>query len=412
MSNQSEEKFPSFSEFMESLADTKIQDYSANPATKVANDDQFAEMKSYLLDLYDGVSATHSFADENGQVFDCVPIEQQPSLKGGEKMAEAPDQPGAAEPSGELQAQSQLSPERKDKFGNAMWCPPGTIAVRRITMNELSRFEDMRNFFQKSPSGGRHPLHGSSNAKAASGTHQYAHAYQNVKNLGGRSKINIWNPVVDPAIHTFSLSQQWYAAGSPVQTVEAGVQIYPQKYSTSKPVFFIYWTADGYANTGCYNLDCSAFVQTNNKWIIGGAMSSSSVTGGTQYEILVSFYLTGGNWWLYIGGGAASNAIGYYKASQFGTGPMATAADSIDYGGETVNITAFPPMGSGAFANAAWQKAAYQSAIEYFPATGGASAANLTAAQPSPSCYTIDLLSAAAPWSKYFYFGGPGGTSC
>lgn len=411
MSNQSEERFPTFSEFMDSLTATKRQDFMANPATKVASDDHFAEMKSYLLDLYDGVSATHSFADENGQVFDCVPIEQQPSLKGGEKAAEPVDQPGAVQPSGELQAQPQLNPERKDKFGNSMWCPPGTIAVRRVTMNELSRFRNMRDFFQKSPSGGHHPLD-ESHAKAPSGTHQYAHAYQTVSNLGGRSKINIWNPVVNPSIHTFALSQQWYAAGSPVQTVEVGIQIYPQKYSTSKPVFFIYWTADGYTNTGCYNLDCSAFVQTNNSWVIGGAMSTSSVTGGTQYEILVSYYLTGGNWWLYVGGGAASNAIGYYKGSQFGSGPMATRADSIDYGGETVNITAFPPMGSGAFANAGWQKAAYQSAIEYFPTTGGVAAAGLTASQPAPACYTINLLSAAAPWSKYFFFGGPGGTNC
>jgi hypothetical protein len=412
MNNQNDERFPTFSEFMESLTATKREDYMAKPATKVATDDHFAEMKSYLLKLYDGVSATHSFVDENGQIFDCVPIEQQPALKGAKKIAHAADQPGAPEPSHELQAQSQLSPERKDKYGNSMWCPPGTVAVRRITMDELARFEDMRNFFQKSPAGGRHPRLGSSNTKAVSGTHQYAHAFQNVKNLGGRSKLNIWTPAVDPSIHTFSLSQQWYAAGSPVQTVEVGYQIYPQKYNTFKPVFFIYWTADGYNNTGCYNLDCSAFVQTNSSWIIGGALSTSSNTGGTQYEIDVSYYLFQGNWWLYVGGGAASNAIGYYKASQFGTGPLATNADNIDYGGEVVNVTSFPAMGSGAFASEGWQRAAYQSGIEYFPTTGGKTTASLTASQPSPGCYTINLLSAAAPWSSYFFYGGPGGASC
>ena len=90
----------------------------AKPSTKVATEDHFAEMKSYLLEHYDGVSATHSFADEDGQVFDCVPTDQQPGLKGAEKIAKAPDQPGAVEPSLEVQAQSQLSPERKDKYGN------------------------------------------------------------------------------------------------------------------------------------------------------------------------------------------------------------------------------------------------------------------------------------------------------
>jgi hypothetical protein len=50
--------------------------------------------------------------------------------------------------------------------------------------------------------------------------------------------------------------------GSTLQTAEVGWQVYPQKYGNSYPTLFIYWTADGYNRTGCYNLDCSAFIQT------------------------------------------------------------------------------------------------------------------------------------------------------
>lgn len=39
-------------------------------------------MRQYISDLYEGVEVAHSFVDDNGQVFDCIPVEQQFSLKG------------------------------------------------------------------------------------------------------------------------------------------------------------------------------------------------------------------------------------------------------------------------------------------------------------------------------------------
>jgi hypothetical protein len=49
---------------------------------------------------------------------------------------------------------------------------------------------------------------------------------------------------------------------------------------------------------------------------------------------------------------------------------MASRASEIDYGGEVVGTTSWPPMGGGAYAAAGWQHAAYQRQIHYFP-TGG-----------------------------------------
>jgi hypothetical protein len=409
MPAQPEQFFPAFREFIASLTAARREDYAVTPVTKVASDHAFAEMKKYLVQRYEGLDVTHSFADENGQIFDCIPVDQQPALKGtGHKIAEAPDQPSAATLSDEFAIQPQLRPDRKDKFGNSMSCPPGTIAVRRITLEELSRYESLRQFFQKSPLGGRHPRLSAPSVTA--GVHKYAHASQTVDNLGGHNFLSVWDPVVSPQI--FSLSQHWYAGGSPVQTAEVGWQVFPDKYGTTQPVFFIYWTADNYDKTGCYNLDCSAFVQTNKNWILGGTLSPTSIFGGAQYGLDISYYLFQGNWWLYVGGGAASNTIGYYPTSLYGNGPLASHATDIDFGGETVDNTAWPPMGSGSFASAGWQKAAYHRAIEYFPTTGGRLSAKLTAQQPSPSCYTIDLEVASPPWSEYFFFGGPGGTNC
>ena len=47
------------------------------PESRVAHEDAFDAMRDHILGLYDGVSATHSFADEQGAVFDCIPVEQQ-----------------------------------------------------------------------------------------------------------------------------------------------------------------------------------------------------------------------------------------------------------------------------------------------------------------------------------------------
>jgi Neprosin/Neprosin activation peptide len=411
--------FLTFREFVNSLNVATHDDARAIPGAKVANAEKFEEMKLHVAALYEGVEVTHSFIDENGQVFDCVPIEQQPALRraGLQAPAEPTDAPNhparLTAVGGEVPVDAQIRPDRKDVFGNTMSCPPGTIPMRRITLEEIARFESLSHFFRKSPIGtGQHPR--LSAPRAAAVAHKYAHAYQVVDNLGGHNFLNVWQPSVVGSDQIFSLAQHWYAGGngSNLQTVEVGWQVYPQKYGNSKPALFIYWTADGYGSTGCYNLDCKAFVQTNPNWTIGGALAPVSTTGGTQYELEVTFYLYQNNWWLYLGGTQASNAVGYYPASIFKGGQLASNAKDIDYGGETVASTNWPPMGSGAFASAGWQKAAFQRDIFYFSTGGGAQFANLTASQPSPSCYTISLFSTTAPWNKYFFFGGPGGTSC
>ena len=192
-----------------------------------------------------------------------------------------------------------------------------------------------------------------------------------------------------------------------------GWQVYPQKYGNTKPVLFIYYTSGNYQpGTGCYNLDCTGFVQTNPRWAIGGAISPWNTRGGQQYEIAIAFFLFQGRWWLYVGGEASTNAIGYYPVSVYRSGALASGAASIDYGGETVGTTSFPPMGSGAFANAGWQQAAYQRDIRYYPPGGGTRNASLTGAAASPRCYTVTVNLFAPTWNETIFFGGPGGTSC
>ncbi len=417
-------------EFRKAVDAAKHEGMASVAGTKVAAS-EFDAMKAHIARLYSGVTEVHSFEDENGSIFDCIPVNQQPSLKGA-APAQAPDMPGLEKAAGTasaaatgdrhpIQLTEAFGTGKKDRHGNERSCPAGHIPMRRVTLEELSRFESMRHFFQKSPVGEGRPPKGSVNASTATvvaegistavaATHRWAHAYQNVNNLGGHSYLNVWDPPIG-ANQIFSLSQHWYVGGSgaALQTAECGWQVYPGKYGKTLPVFFIYWTADDYNKTGCYNLDCSAFVQTNHAVTIGGSLSPSSVYGGAQYEIQLSFYLSGGNWWLYWGGGAASNALGYYPASLYKGGAMASHASEIDYGGETVGTTSFPGMGSGHFAKEGYGKAAYQRNITYFPTTGGQVNASLTPSQSWPGCYTAQVVLYAAPWLETLYYGGPGG---
>jgi len=484
-----------FQEFLDELHAAGPEQHIGVRGSRIAHEDAFSEIRAHLLQHYQGAEAQHSFADENGSVFDCIPVSQQPALRHSrEPVPTAPDLPRApsrAVATDQRQAMrvQPLHPDRRDQHGNRMHAPDGTIPMRRLTIENLARFETLHQFFRKSPFGSALPpqasgaelgeasrgaalggvnlrgadlrgadlrgadlrgadlrgadlrgtdLRGTDLRGAALGdadlagnglsaaplapspvppeiaaTHRYAHSAQNVDNRGGHSYLNIWDPPIG-ANQIFSLSQHWYSGGigAGLQTAEVGWQVYPQMYGNTKPVLFIYWTADAYQSTGCYNLTCSAFVQTNNAWPLGGAFSSWSTAGGQQYEIELAYFLSDGRWWLYINGEAGSDAIGYYPVSIYRNGALASGASGIDYGGEVVGSTSWPPMGSGAFANTGWQHAAYQKDIRYYLPGGGTTNASLIGSATSPQCYTQTFDSYNPPWNATLFFGGPGGSNC
>jgi hypothetical protein len=220
----SEYKIKTFSEFMDSVHSGRQEYCVGKKGNKVANEAEFRSMKEYLTNYYQGFEVLHSFAD-GGSVFDCIPAEQQPSLRAlGQKLAKVPDGPkkgktGARENIGGIRAEPPLHPNRKDRFGNTMFCPPGTIPLRRITLDELARFETLRQYFQKSS--------GRSGPFLSDSGHRHAWQGQIVDNLGGHSVLSVWNPSIDYSVgQKFSLGPQWYSSGSPdnntLQTAEVG----------------------------------------------------------------------------------------------------------------------------------------------------------------------------------------------
>lgn len=423
--------FVPFDQFFLELAASDWDTYRQRLQTKAKAPEDFEAMQRHLLSLYEGVHVTHSVSF-GGQVFDCVPFDEQPSVRAGlapEAQFTPPPLPLAsggedrpsrttlarAQPGGAMQAgvaaqdRPGFSSDAPQALERQSGCASGDIPMRRVTLEEITSFSTLREFFDKGPKGaGRVHSRPAQDTKAVNG-HNYAVARAAVTNTGGYSWINLWSPPVSSFFafgQMFSLSQQWFAVFSPtVQTVEGGWQVYPRKYNTGNAVLFIYWTADNYQSTGCYNLECPGFVQTNPNWYLGAGWSVYSTTGGTQYGFDMQWQLSNGNWWLYL----LSQPVGYYPTSIFQGGTMTQRAEQFDLGGETYGSWFWPAMGSGAFASAGLGQAAYHRSFSYFDLGGGVQYPAFSAYAPTPACYTA--LVTAPSTGGYFFFGGPGGTS-
>jgi hypothetical protein len=379
------------------------------PGERVVSDAALEEMRQYLLTMYEGVSVNHSFAIGD-QVFDCVPIDQQPSVR-LRALTEIHKPPP---PLPEWLGSTEPGDEGRDNAtsrGSSDECEVGTIPMERITLSKLAHFGVLQQFFQKSASRIGPAYYAHDTARSSKG-HYY----------GGYSLVNLWSPDVitdAPYYEIHSLAQQWYfgGEGTDLQTAEVGWIVQPATFDTSKAVRFIYWTADGYTTTGCYNLDCVGFVQVDKRVKLGHPFPHYSMIGGKQYEVGLGYHLHNGDWWLAVG----KHWVGYYPGSIYQGGQLSRFATFIEFGGETVGCRQevvpgecisgsfyWPPMGSGEFAENGYKRAAYHRRIDYLDSKGILHAPDLKP-KPQLPCYTVTTPRENVGWGTYFFFGGPGG---
>ncbi|CAN7057883.1 unnamed protein product [Brassica oleracea var. botrytis] len=239
-----------------------------------------------------------------------------------------------------------------------------------------------------------------------------AMAMNGEKYYGAKASINVWAPQVQNQ-YEFSLSQIWIISGSfgnDLNTIEAGWQVSPELYGNNYPRFFTYWTNDAYQATGCYNLLCSGFVQTNSQVAIGAAISPSSSFKGGQFDITLLIWKDPkhGNWWLEFG---SDILVGYWPSFLFTH--LKEHASMVQYGGEVVNSSPFgthtsTQMGSGHFGEEGFTKSSYFRNIQVVDWDNNlVSSPNLQVLANHPNCYDIQGGSNKA-WCSYFYYGGPG----
>lgn len=137
-------RFIAFNDFLQSVKNAQARDFLTRPACKIRDAAAFEQMRQYILSLYRGVTVKHSYVLDS-QTFDCVPIEQQPSLRAlrSNKLASPP-------PASPKASQAPLR-IKTDRFGNALGCKEGTVPIRRVTLEQLSNFGTLQDFFHKAP---------------------------------------------------------------------------------------------------------------------------------------------------------------------------------------------------------------------------------------------------------------------
>ncbi|KAI3964245.1 hypothetical protein MKW92_012151 [Papaver armeniacum] len=266
-----------------------------------------------------------SIQTELGVIYDCINIYKQPAfdhpLLKNHKIQMKPNmiQEQIDEP-----ISNMVSSVMRSKLEG---CPFETVPIRRTTKKELINAESLSSWIKP---------------------YNYVSAQPFDKEVyyGGSARITVTNPSVDS--DKFSTGQIWVQNGpaEELNSIEVGWAVHPQLFGDNETRVFGLWTADGFKETGCYNMLCPGFVQIHPEYSFGEKIKVSTY-GGEQrgFDFSVQRDPESGNWWFING---VDNAkIGYWPKELFTH--LANNASVIRYGGAAGGDLGepTPPMGYG-----------------------------------------------------------------
>ncbi|KAJ1277121.1 hypothetical protein BS78_05G270100 [Paspalum vaginatum] len=374
---------------------------AATASARIRSVQERRQVQSLLRKLNKPPLATIQSPD--GDIIDCVHISKQLAFDDPLLRDHTIQMQPSYHPRGQHQDSRVMPRQLTQKWHQNGQCPENTIPIRRTREEDILRASSIERFGKKRLRS--MPL------QADLSVHQcgVAFALGDDKYYGTQATFNLWQPKVEKD-EDFSLTQLWIAGGSydnnDLNTIEVGWQVYPAFYGDNSTRLFIFWTT-----TGCYNLLCSGFVQTNNQIVIGGSISQLSPISfydGPQYDLTILAWKDPGtgNWWLLVG----TYFLGYWPSSIFTN--LADSATSVEWGGE---VAAFADagqtstqMGSGHFPTEEFGKASYIKNIQVVDSTNHLkvpSGLGLIAGQPN--CYNVQNGS-SSDWGTYIFYGGPG----
>ncbi|PIN09020.1 hypothetical protein CDL12_18395 [Handroanthus impetiginosus] len=364
----------------------------------------------------------------DGDIIDCVHKRKQPALdhpllKNHKIQRVPPEMPKAMR----MVKTDSVRDNRNSSIKgiSQMWhqkgqrCPKGTVPIRRSTVHDVLRAKSLYDFGKKQnkymPAAAATHRRADAPDVVSGNGHEHAIAFttRSEEVYGAKATINVWDPSIE-VVNEFSLSQIWVLSGSfdgsDLNSIEAGWQVSPELYGDSRPRLFTYWTSDAYQATGCYNLLCSGFVQTNSKIAIGAAISPVSSIGGSQYDVTILIWKDPklGNWWMGFGD---STLVGYWPTELFTH--LADRATMVEWGGEVVNSRpndehTSTQMGSGHFAEDGFGKASYFRNLEVVDLDNSLSSVqDISTLAENTNCYNIKS-SYNNEWGTHFYYGGSG----
>jgi len=395
---------------------------------RLASRKELRKMKKHLDRLYRGMVIEHVFSGDDGRDVACVTLASQPALRHaklhkhqiqlapgkdvGVVRGELPD--GGKDPAGDETAGygGELRGDA-DAQGRKRACPKATVPLPLVKLADMARFPTLKAFLAKIPGGKPDDELKPEENVGPTDLHQYAYVREYIDNWGAETVFNVWSPYVERS-NEFSLSQMWVVrgSGSSRETIEAGWQVYRQKYGDWRARLFLYFTPDNYGDGGCYNLDCSGFVQVASNVYIAGGFTNYSTDGGSQYVFKLLWVRdpANGNWWLKYG----NTWVGYYPTELFDASGLRDKSDKLSYGGEIIDRQTSgrhtrTDMGAGGFPGDGFGHTAYQRSLRYVDLTYTyRSHDGLFEARDDANCYDVDLKSSSGTWGDYFWFGGEG----
>ena len=389
---------------------------------RVESVEEFIKLHEYYNAFLNDGTVIHSFKTKLGEQIHCIEIKSQQAVRAaGLDPDNIPIVPTQIPENEQGDKSDQEIPAAiidmgldgsPDEAGRARKCPAGSFPKLIRPIETYYRFEKLEDIFKKYPPGhSRRPLF--PNESYTKENHEYGCAYNFYENKGLQADFNIWSPdVASP--YEFSLGQLWVSAGGgyDLQTAETGWQVYPYMYGNDHANLFIFYTPDNY-ETGCYNLDCGGFVQTDGSVVIGGGFPNYSTIGGQQHHVTLGFIRDGqgGNhWWLKFN----NTWVGYYPNSLFDSDGIAEQAGDVVLGGEIIDELpggnhTDTEMGSGRFPEEGYQYAAYIKKIKYVDLSDDlVSPSRLYTDATIPTCWGVGDVenSSDVDWKAHFYFGG------
>ncbi|VAH57346.1 unnamed protein product [Triticum turgidum subsp. durum] len=344
----------------------------------------------------------------DGDIIHCVPAHLQPAfdhptLRGQKPEPEPEERPKTSADAAEEEGDA-VFPQAWSDGGES--CPGGTVPIRRTTESDLRRHSGSLRRYGMKPRAAGVRRDSTSDGHERGGVRDRRPVLRRQgepERVAGQGGVGGGVQPLPDLGHLRHLRQR-------PQHHRSRLAVSPQLYGDNSPRFFTYWTSDAYQATGCYNLHCSGFVQTNRRIAIGAAISPASAYNGRQFDISLLIWKDPrrGHWWLQLGSGPL---VGYWPSSLFSH--LGGHANMVQFGGEVVNTRpsgSHTPtqMGSGHFPREGFNRAAYFRNVQVVDWDNNLlPARDLRLVADHPACYGIQGGYNRA-WGNYFYYGGPG----
>ncbi|PNT67911.1 uncharacterized protein LOC106866407 isoform X1 [Brachypodium distachyon] len=333
---------------------------------------------------------------EDGDLFKCIDINQQPTLKHPLLKNHKVQMKPSSYPY-ELDNRSLSVATNSSAQLPAISCPRGTIPMLHGSKGYTKKFGGFRR-----RKGRQHK-----------GPHGELAIIKTIDDFyGSRVSINVHEPKVKEKTEDKSASWVLLLNSQNVshrEAVGAGSIVWPSFSGDNFARFHITWSDSAHDNL-CFDHRCPGFVQVNSRIGLGSRIQPISVYNGPQHFIDVLLFkdLKTKDWWVALGG----TPIGYWPSSIFSH--LKDKATEAGWGGHVHGPTVqsnFPQMGSGHFGWEGFGKAAYVSNIKIIDENNKYYTPNndkTFARSSKPSCYPIDNFG-QDEGGMHLYYGGPGG---